>query len=106
MHARPNASRFHVRGYKEEGTTTTPFDMVVLNETSRYHIAMDAIRRARRPLARAAELTAACEGKLVEHRAYIASHFEDLPSIRDWAWPAARRSPSLHNSAIQPIRSR
>ncbi len=50
LHARPNAPRFHVRGYKEEGTTTTPFDMVVLNETSRYHIAMDAIRRSRRPL--------------------------------------------------------
>ena len=44
LHGRPNAARFHVRGYKEEGTTTTPFDMVVLNETSRYHIAMDAIR--------------------------------------------------------------
>jgi len=88
LHARPNASRFHVRGYKEEGTTTTPFDMVVLNETSRFHIAMDAIRRARRPLADAAELTLACQRALTRHHAYIATHFEDLPEIRDWTWPA------------------
>src|SRR6185503_17704754 len=84
LHARPNAARFHVRGYKEEGTTTTPFDMVVLNETSRYHIAIDALRRSRRPVANAAELTAACHAMLVRHAAYIAEHMEDLPEIRDW----------------------
>ena len=67
LHARPNASRFHVRGYKEEGTTTTPFDMVVLNETSRYHIAMDAMRRSRRPMPNAKELTAACLDMLARH---------------------------------------
>jgi xylulose-5-phosphate/fructose-6-phosphate phosphoketolase len=87
IHARPNVARFHVRGYKEEGTTTTPFDMVVLNETSRYHIAMDAIRRSRRPVARAAELTATCEQILARHRAYVLDHFEDLPEIRDWTFP-------------------
>ncbi|HEX8108268.1 MAG TPA: phosphoketolase family protein [Kofleriaceae bacterium] len=86
LHARPNPPRFHVRGYKEEGTTTTPFDMVVLNETSRYHIAIDAIRRARRPPPNAAELTAECRRLLDEHRAYVATHFEDLPEIRDWTW--------------------
>jgi xylulose-5-phosphate/fructose-6-phosphate phosphoketolase len=86
LHARPRAERFHVRGYKEEGTTTTPFDMVVLNETSRYHIAMDAIRRSRRPLANAQELNALFQRQLVRHRAYITEHFEDLPEIRDWAW--------------------
>jgi xylulose-5-phosphate/fructose-6-phosphate phosphoketolase len=89
VHARPNTARFHVRGYKEEGTTTTPFDMVVLNETSRYHIAMDAIRRSRRPLANAAALTAACRALLDRHAAYVREHFEDLPEIRDWTWPAA-----------------
>jgi xylulose-5-phosphate/fructose-6-phosphate phosphoketolase len=88
LHARPNAARFHVRGYKEEGTTTTPFDMVVLNETSRYHIAIDAIRRSRRPLANAAELTAACHAMLARHAAHVAEHFEDLPEIRTWSWPA------------------
>jgi xylulose-5-phosphate/fructose-6-phosphate phosphoketolase len=86
LHARPDPPRFHVRGYKEEGTTTTPFDMVVLNETSRYHIAIDAIRRARRPPPNAAELTAECRRQLDEHRAYVATHFEDLPEIRDWTW--------------------
>ena len=86
LHARPNAARFHERGYKEEGTTTTPFDMVVLNETSRFHIAMDAIRRARRPLANAAALTEQCLQHLAAHRAYVATHFEDLPEIRDWTW--------------------
>ena len=89
LHGRANAQRFHVRGYKEEGTTTTPFDMVVLNETSRFHIVMDAIRRARRPLADAAERTADCVRALERHRAYIAEHFEDLPEIRDWKWPNA-----------------
>ncbi len=91
LHARPNAHRFHVRGYKEEGTTTTPFDMVVVNETSRFHIAMDAIRRTRRPLADAAELTLACQRALAEHHAYVAAHFEDLPEIRDWTWPKGYR---------------
>jgi xylulose-5-phosphate/fructose-6-phosphate phosphoketolase len=86
LHARPAPPRFHVRGYKEEGTTTTPFDMVVLNETSRYHIAIDAIRRARRPPPHAAELTAECRRLLDEHRAHVAAHFEDLPEIRDWTW--------------------
>ena len=88
LHARPNAVRFHVRGYKEEGSTTTPFDMVVLNETSRFHIVMDALRRTRRPPPNAAELTAECVRKLEEHRAYVLAHFEDLPEIRDWSWPA------------------
>jgi xylulose-5-phosphate/fructose-6-phosphate phosphoketolase len=87
LHARPNAARFHVRGYKEEGTTTTPFDMVVLNETSRFHIAMDAIRRSRRPLPDADALNRECLRNLDAHRAWVAEHFEDLPAIRDWRWP-------------------
>ncbi len=86
IHGRPNAQRFHVRGYKEEGTTTTPFDMVVLNETSRFHIAMDAIRRSRRPLKDATRLNDECLRMLAKHRAYVAMHFEDMPEIRDWTW--------------------
>jgi len=88
LHARPNASRFHVRGYKEEGTTTTPFDMVVLNETSRYHLAIDAIRRSRRALPNAQALIDACSEMLSRHATYVAEHFEDLPEIRDWTWTA------------------
>jgi xylulose-5-phosphate/fructose-6-phosphate phosphoketolase len=86
LHGRPNAARFHVRGYSEEGTTTTPFDMVVLNQTSRYHLAMEAIKRSRRPVAGAGELVAACQAELARHRAYIAEHFEDLPEIIGWRW--------------------
>jgi xylulose-5-phosphate/fructose-6-phosphate phosphoketolase len=87
IHSRPNTERFHVRGYKEEGTTTTPFDMVVLNETSRYHIAMDAIRRSRRVLQNAEQLTEACLGMLARHAKHVAEELQDLPEIRDWTWP-------------------
>ncbi len=86
VHGRPNVGRFHVRGYREEGTTTTPFDMVVLNETSRYHLAMEALKHSRRPVPGAGELAAECEAELARHRAYIAEHFEDLPEIRHWWW--------------------
>jgi xylulose-5-phosphate/fructose-6-phosphate phosphoketolase len=86
IHGRPNAQRFHVRGYKEEGTTTTPFDMVVLNETSRYHIAMDAIRRSRRPPKDAPALNEECLRMLALHHDYVAKNFEDMPEIRDWTW--------------------
>ncbi|HEU4539469.1 MAG TPA: phosphoketolase family protein, partial [Polyangiaceae bacterium] len=86
VHGRPNAGRFHVRGYREEGTTTTPFDMVVRNQMSRYHLAKEALKHARRPVPEAAELMAACEAELARHQAYITEHFEDLPEIRDWWW--------------------
>jgi xylulose-5-phosphate/fructose-6-phosphate phosphoketolase len=87
LHGRTNPARFHVRGYKEEGTTTTPFDMVVLNETSRYHIVMDAIRRSLRPVPDAHERTADCLRMLERQKAYLAEHLEDLPEISGWAWP-------------------
>ena len=86
LHGRPRADRFHVRGYSEEGTTTTPFDMVVLNETSRYHLAMEAIRRSRTRLPDADALLASCYAALERHRLHICEHFEDLPEIRDWNW--------------------
>ncbi len=90
IHGQAHAPRFHVRGYKEEGSTTTPFDMVVLNETSRYDIAMDAIRRSRRKLANADALTAKCQEMLAKHKVYVREHFEDLPEIRDWSWTHGR----------------
>jgi xylulose-5-phosphate/fructose-6-phosphate phosphoketolase len=77
-----------VRGYEEEGTTTTPFEMVVLNETSRYHLAMDAVRRSRRALPNAKELTDACRATLARQATYVAEHLEDLPEIASWSWPA------------------
>ncbi|TMA24690.1 MAG: phosphoketolase family protein [Deltaproteobacteria bacterium] len=86
LHGRSNASRFHVRGYREEGTTTTPFDMVVLNGMSRFHLAIEALRRARRPPDDADALIDECETMLRRHAAYVKQHLEDMPEIRDWIW--------------------
>jgi xylulose-5-phosphate/fructose-6-phosphate phosphoketolase len=87
LHGRPDAGRFHVHGYSEQGTTTTPFDMVVLNECSRYHLVLNALRRARRLAPGARALERHCEALLVRHHAYIREHFEDMPEVRDWSWP-------------------
>jgi xylulose-5-phosphate/fructose-6-phosphate phosphoketolase len=88
IHGRPDADRFHVRGYIEQGTTTTPFDMTALNRVTRYHLVKDAITRARRIPAGAGELLAWCEEKLREHSRYVVEHLEDLPEIRNWRLPA------------------
>jgi xylulose-5-phosphate/fructose-6-phosphate phosphoketolase len=86
VHGRPNVERFHVRGFNEEGTTTTPFDMVVKNEMSRYHLALDVVRRASRIAGRAAALVEHCEAMLARHETYIREHLEDMPEVRDWKW--------------------
>ena len=84
---RRNHSNIHVRGYKEEGTTSTPFDMVVLNDLDRYHLAGDAIDRVPRLQYIAARARQYLRGKLIDHKYYIAKHGEDMPEIRDWKWP-------------------
>ena len=84
LHGRPDADRFHVRGYIEEGTTTTPFDMTALNRVSRFHLVIDAISNARRIPAGAGELLAWCEEKLREHSRYVVEHLEDLAETRNW----------------------
>ncbi len=84
VHGRPDADRFRVRGFIEEGTTTTPFDMVVRNRVSRFHLVMDALNNARRVPPGASELYAWCEEQLARHRAYVVEHLEDLPEVRDW----------------------
>jgi xylulose-5-phosphate/fructose-6-phosphate phosphoketolase len=88
---RANHGNFHVRGYKEEGTITTPFDMTVLNELDRFHLAMDAVDRLPRTGAAGRLLKRRLEEKLVEHKRYIEEHGEDMPEIRNWKWsrPAA-----------------
>jgi xylulose-5-phosphate/fructose-6-phosphate phosphoketolase len=86
VHGRPNPARFHVRGYMEEGTTTTPFDMVVENRLSRYHLAIEALRRVPRLQSQAEPLIDLFQQKLAEHKIYIEEHFEDMPEIRDWIW--------------------
>ena len=89
LHGRPNPSRFHVRGYREEGTTTTPFDMVVLNEISRYHLAIEALKRTRRRIDGSDLLIDQCTDILKKHRTYVREHLEDMQEIRNWTWSAA-----------------
>ena len=83
---RTNHKNLHVRGYKEEGTTTTPFDMAVLNDLDRFHLAGDAIDRVPQLGPKAAYVKQAIRDKLIEHKQYIAKHGEDMPEIRDWRW--------------------
>jgi xylulose-5-phosphate/fructose-6-phosphate phosphoketolase len=84
---RTNHSNLHVRGYKEEGTTTTPFDMAVLNDIDRFHLVADVIDRVPKlgPVAAYAKQT--IRDKLIEHEQYIHEHGEDMPEVRDWRWP-------------------
>ncbi|ALE94032.1 phosphoketolase [Arthrobacter alpinus] len=86
VHGRSDPGRFHVRGYNEQGTTTTPFDMVVLNKMSRYHLAMEALHRVTGHFDGAQELAEHCQEMLAKHEVYIREHLEDLPEIRDWVW--------------------
>ncbi len=86
VHGRPNTPRFHVRGFIEEGTTTTPFDMVVLNHMSRYHLCIEAMRRASRVRGLTAPLIAECNDMLARHHEYVRANLEDMPEIRDWTW--------------------
>jgi len=83
---RTNHKNLHVRGYKEEGTTTTPFDMVVLNELDRFHLAGDVIDRVPGLQERSAYAKQAIRDKLIEHKQYIARYGEDLPEVRNWRW--------------------
>ena len=83
---RTNHAHLHVRGYKEEGTVTTPFDMAVMNDLDRFHLAADVVDRVARLGSDAAYLKQALMGKLIEHKEYVREHGEDMPEIRDWRW--------------------
>ncbi|MBY0459931.1 MAG: phosphoketolase, partial [Gemmataceae bacterium] len=83
---RTNHRNLHVRGYKEEGTTTTPFDMCVLNETDRFKLVIDVIERTPGLSARAGHVKEAMHAKHREHRAYVTQHGVDLPEVSGWAW--------------------
>ncbi len=89
---RTNHPNLHVRGYKEEGTTTTPFDMVVRNDLDRFHLVMDVIDRVPKLGPSAAYAKQALSEKLVEHKRYINQHGEDLPEIRDWRWTGRNKN--------------
>jgi xylulose-5-phosphate/fructose-6-phosphate phosphoketolase len=86
---RTNHGNLHVRGYKEEGTTTTPFDMVVRNDLDRFHLVADVADRVPRLAPRAAYTRQLMRDRLAEHRDYIREHGEDLPEVRDWSWPSS-----------------
>ena len=85
---RHNHVNLHVRGYKEQGTTTTPFDMVVMNNMDRFTLAMDALRRLPGFIVPAAAAISKFEEKLFEHKRYVHEHGQDLPEVRDWKWQA------------------
>jgi xylulose-5-phosphate/fructose-6-phosphate phosphoketolase len=97
---RTNHDNLHVRGYKEEGTITTPFDMCVLNDLDRFHLVGDVIDRVPGLTTRAAYAKQALRDKLIEHKHYIREHGEDLPEIRNWKWRTARRSRVPKNRSL------
>jgi len=84
---RTNHANLHVRGYKEEGTTTTPFDMCVMNDLDRFHLAGDLVDRVPRLARVGAHFKQFLRDKLVEHKLYICKHGDDMPVVRDWTWP-------------------
>ncbi|MGC2373375.1 MAG: phosphoketolase family protein [Solirubrobacteraceae bacterium] len=86
---RTNHTNIHVRGYKEEGTTTTPFDMVMLNDLDRYHLVMDVIDRVPGLAERAAHVRQQMADERLRHRAYTREHGEDPPDVTGWSWPGA-----------------
>ncbi|WP_275096891.1 phosphoketolase [Sedimenticola hydrogenitrophicus] len=84
---RTNHHNLHVRGYKEEGTTSTPFDMVAMNDLDRYHLVADVVDRVPRLRQRAAHVKQFVRDKLIDHKYYIREYGEDMPEIRNWVWP-------------------
>jgi len=84
---RTNHDNLHVRGYKEEGTTTTPFDMVVMNDLDRFGLVSDVIDRVPRLGANASYVKQFVRNKRIEHKEYISKHGDDMPEVRDWKWP-------------------
>ncbi|MCU1276652.1 MAG: phosphoketolase [bacterium] len=87
---RTNHDNLHVRGYKEEGTTTTPFDMTVRNDLDRFLLVKDVAERVPKLAPRAAHIAQAMREKLMQHHAYICRHGDDMPEIKDWRWSGAR----------------
>jgi xylulose-5-phosphate/fructose-6-phosphate phosphoketolase len=90
---RANHVNIHVRGYKEEGTTTTPFDMVMLNDLDRFHLVMDVIDRVPGLAERASHLRQRMADERLAHRAYTREHGEDPPDLRNWTWPVDADAP-------------
>ncbi len=93
---RTGHANLHVRGYKEEGTTTTPFDMVMLNDLDRYHLVIDVIDRVPSLGSTCATLRQEMVDKRIAAREYTRAHGDDIPEVNDWVWPAAKEAGSGH----------
>jgi len=89
---RTNHNNLHVRGYKEEGTTTTPFDMVVLNDLDRFHLVGDVVDRVPSLGSRVAYVKQLIRDKLIDHKNYIREHGEDMPEVGEWRWSPTERA--------------
>jgi xylulose-5-phosphate/fructose-6-phosphate phosphoketolase len=89
---RANHANFHVRGYKEEGTITTPFDMTVLNDLDRFHLVMDVIDRLPQTGDKGIHVKRQLQDKLIEHKQYIEKYGQDMPEIRNWMWEPSQPS--------------
>ncbi|MBV9123175.1 MAG: phosphoketolase, partial [Planctomycetes bacterium] len=96
---RTNHHNLHVRGFKEEGTTTTPFDMTVLNDLDRFHLVEDVIDRLPQLGSRAAYLKQAMRDKLIDHKNYVRKYGEDMPEVRDWKWA---KDPTVGGTVARP----
>jgi xylulose-5-phosphate/fructose-6-phosphate phosphoketolase len=103
---RTNHGNLHVRGYKEEGTTTTPFDMVVRNDLDRFHLVGDVIDRVGNLGSKGAYLKQLMRDKLIEHRQYICEHGEDMPEVREWRWSPTQAANVSRGSTGRGTRKR
>ena len=93
----------HVRGYKEEGTTTTPFDMCVLNHLDRFHLAGDVIDRVPKLRSRAAYAKQAIHNKLIDHRTFISRYGDDMPEITGWRWGQEAASAAVRSTEADNV---
>ncbi len=102
---RTNHGNLHVRGYKEEGTTTTPFDMVVRNDLDRFHLVGDVIDRVKGLASKGAYIKQLMRDKLIEHRQYICEHGEDMPEVREWRWSPTQEA-NLSRKTKQQVKDK
>jgi xylulose-5-phosphate/fructose-6-phosphate phosphoketolase len=100
---RTNHHNIHVRGYKEEGTTTTPFDMCVLNDLDRFHLVDDVIDRVPKLGPRAAYAKQAIRDKLIEHKQFIDRYGDDMPEITGWRWGQEAASAAVHSTEADNV---
>jgi xylulose-5-phosphate/fructose-6-phosphate phosphoketolase len=102
-YSRNGHRNFHVRGYNEEGTTSTPFDMCVMNKIDRFHLVGDVIERVSKLGPRAAYAKQAIRDKLIAHKEHIAQYGEDMPDIAGWAWDQEASAPAASSTEADNV---